>query len=172
MAAWPSCVLTSGVRSLGLNSNTQTFKILDLEVHFLPKTLFHFSLFFIKICPLIKICPRAPLRAQTYQKMRPHKKKRSRFRIGSSRCVSNLLRSGGNTCACVTFPSTRCGTLTRFNESRFGKRILIVPMFLGNCPPAVDHVGFPKCHSQSYFSLQVLKNIAQIKISVEFRVLV
>ena len=28
----------------------------------------------------------------------------------------------------------------------FWRAILIVHVFLGNCPPVVDHVGFSKCH--------------------------
>ena len=65
----------------------------------------------------MKICPRTPLRVQIYQKMRPT----YFFLVAFSDWVVSL-RSGGNTCACVTFPFTRCGTLTRCNESRFGKR--------------------------------------------------
>ena len=98
---------------------------------------------FVYVVFFIKICPRALLRSQN--KMRPKNIFWPRFRIGSSRCVSNLLRSGGNTCACATFPSTRCG-MWRGLTSHVLARDHDSPDSVGNCPSLVDFVGFSKCH--------------------------
>ena len=72
MAAWPSCILTSRVRGLGLNSKAQTIKILDVEVHGLPKKLL-FPIIFVFHVRL----PLLPLRCEdiTSYNLLPSKEK-------------------------------------------------------------------------------------------------